>query len=98
MGSAKLSAAVGLFKPRPVVAGGTALLPRAAGGHGKSVALLHSPPRRVLEDPRVCSLLALPGMFYLMFTRSLDKENVPTSSGAPCPLEETKVVPKGKVY
>lgn len=34
----------------------------------------------------------------LTLTRYLDQEIVSSSSGAPCPLEETKVVCKGKVY
>lgn len=106
VGSGLISAAAGLFKPRKVVCQRHKLsAPRRSmkallrGSHGKRV---YNPRLCHFEMIPMaicfCSIFALSEMFCLMLTRYLDKESVSTSSGAPCPLEETKVVYEGKVY
>lgn len=103
VGSGELSAVVGLFKPWEVVSSGhkraapAVWRPRPSHGerfHRPRLGPFHIVPMLIC----FCSILALSGVFYLMLTRYLDKENASTSCGAPSPLEEAKVVYKGKVY
>lgn len=106
VGSGLVSAVVALFKPRKVVCQRHKLsAPRWSvkallrGTHGKRV---YNPRLCHFEIIPMaicfCSICALSEMFCFMLTRYLDKESVSTSSGAPCPLEETKVVYEGKLY
>lgn len=106
-----LSAVVGLFKLSKVLTWTRRRAPLVSpirsdplrDKHGKRI--INAPPSSHRDSTffgveytiSSCSILPLWEMFYFMLTRYLDKGNVSSSSGAPCPLEETKDVSQGKV-